>query len=101
MSHELDQELQSEFLEEIYAEEYVDDLGLDEFLSQGIDPVSPTYAKPGSEEKVLVLSARYAAGMPLWHNGDCYDHGPGAAAGLFGEDPELGDDELEEVEIDE
>jgi hypothetical protein len=24
----------------------------------------------------MMLSARYAAGMPLWHDGDCYDHGP-------------------------
>jgi hypothetical protein len=23
-----------------------------------------------------MLSARYAAGLPLWHDRDCYDHGP-------------------------
>ncbi|MBS0265151.1 MAG: hypothetical protein JSS02_24680, partial [Planctomycetes bacterium] len=35
-----------------------------------------TKAKPGTEEKVLMLSARYAAGLPLWNERDCYDHGP-------------------------
>lgn len=47
-----------------------------DFDALGIDPVSPTGAKPGSEQKVLMLAARYAAGVPLWHNEDCYDHGP-------------------------
>lgn len=47
-----------------------------DFAALGIDPVSPTHAKPGSEDKVRVLAARYAAGLPLWHNNDCYDHGP-------------------------
>jgi len=42
----------------------------------GVDPRSPTTAKPGSPEKVATLAARYAAGLPLWHNADCYDHGP-------------------------
>lgn len=45
----------------------------------GIDPGGPTEAKPGSEEKVCTLAARYAAGLPLWHNGDCVDHGPETA----------------------
>jgi hypothetical protein len=49
---------------------------LDEFIALGINPSSPTTARPGSEEKVMMLSARYAAGMPLWHEEDCYDHGP-------------------------
>lgn len=49
---------------------------LDDFAAMGIDPETPTSARPGSEEKVLMLSARYAAGLPLWHNEDCYDHGP-------------------------
>ncbi len=40
-------------------------------------PLKPTEAKPGSEDKVRMLSARYAAGVPLWHGADCYDHGPG------------------------
>jgi hypothetical protein len=47
-----------------------------EFRARGVDPVSPTVAKPGSEAKVLMLAARYAAGLPLWHDCDCYDHGP-------------------------
>jgi hypothetical protein len=47
-----------------------------DFASEGVDPALPTKAKPGSEEKVLMLSARYAAGLPLWHHGDCMDHGP-------------------------
>lgn len=50
-----------------------------DFEALGIDPAAPTTAKPGSEEKVLMLAARYAAGVPLWHNRDCYDHGPGEA----------------------
>jgi hypothetical protein len=48
-----------------------------DFEALGIDPNKPTAAKPGSEEKVLMLAARYAAGIPLWHDSDCYDHGPG------------------------
>ena len=48
----------------------------EDFAALGIDPYRPTRAKPGSEAKVLMLSARYAAGLPLWHNEDCYEHGP-------------------------
>lgn len=48
------------------------------FEQLGIDPGDATEAKPGSEEKVCTLAARYAAGLPLWHNGDCVDHGPEA-----------------------
>jgi hypothetical protein len=51
-------------------------LDIEEFLAMGINPVKSTKAKPGTEEKVLMLSARYAAGLPLWHDRDCYDHGP-------------------------
>jgi hypothetical protein len=51
-----------------------------EFRARGVDPVSPTAAKPGSEAKVLMLAARYAAGLPLWHDKDCYDHAPHADA---------------------
>ena len=54
-----------------------------DFESLGIDPGEPTVAKPGSEEKVLMLAARYAAGVPLWHENDCYDHSPGAMARLI------------------
>ena len=42
----------------------------------GLDPVQATPAKPGSEEKVQMLSARYDLGLPLWHDGDCDEHGP-------------------------
>ena len=44
--------------------------------SLGIDPVNPTESKPGSVDKVRTLAARYAAGLPLWHKEDCYDHAP-------------------------
>ena len=54
-----------------------------DFDSMGIDPGGPTVAKPGSEEKVLMLAARYAAGVPLWHENDCYDHSPGASPRLI------------------
>lgn len=47
-----------------------------DFAAIGVEPSEPTKAKPGSEEKVLMLAARYAAGLPLWHNDDCTDHGP-------------------------
>jgi len=47
------------------------------FDDLGIALGDPTEAKPGSEEKVVMLAARYNAGLPLWHNEDCVDHGPG------------------------
>ncbi len=56
--------------------------GYDEYFQKlsfedlGIDPQIPTEAKPGSDDKVVMLAARYAAGLPLWHNSDRYDHGP-------------------------
>lgn len=53
-----------------------------------VDPCDSTEAKPGSVDKVMMLAARYAAGLPLWHDSDCYDHGPDA----FPED----DDELDD-----
>lgn len=48
----------------------------EDFKALGISPGDPTGAKPGSEAKVKMLAARYAAGLPLWHDSDCYDHGP-------------------------
>jgi len=48
----------------------------DDFAASGIDPAKSTGAKPGTEEKVLMLSARYAAGLSLWHSCDRSDHGP-------------------------
>ena len=49
----------------------------DAYLYSQSGPLLPTEAKPGSEDKVRMLSSRYAAGVPLWHDSDCYDHGPG------------------------
>jgi hypothetical protein len=48
----------------------------EDFEALGINPGAPTPAKPGSEDKVSMLAARYSAGLPLWHTEDCYDHGP-------------------------
>lgn len=48
-----------------------------DFANLDVNPDEPTEAKPGSEEKVVMLAARYNAGLPLWHNEDCVDHGPG------------------------
>jgi hypothetical protein len=60
-----------------YSAEFSDKFEEIDFEALGIDPSGPTAAKPGTEEKVLMLAARYAAGVPLWHGSDCYDHGPG------------------------
>lgn len=60
-----------------YSSEFSDKFEEIDFGALGIDPSEPTAAKPGTEEKVLMLAARYAAGVPLWHGSDCYDHGPG------------------------
>jgi hypothetical protein len=69
----------------------------DELVLTGIDPLIPTEAKPGSEEKVKMLAARYAAGIPLWHNGDCYDHGPPQSE--FSGGDEFHVEEEEELEL--
>jgi hypothetical protein len=55
----------------------------EDFIALGINPAQPTNAKPGSDDKVLMLAARYAAGLPLWHDSDRYDHGPGEPALQF------------------
>lgn len=73
------------------AEFYDDDTVLDD-----VNPLDPTGAKPGSETKVQMLAARYAAGVPLWHDSDCYDHGPGGTALLDDASGELLDDVDEE-----
>lgn len=57
---------------------FIDDLDL-----SNVDPLNPTGAKPGSEDKVKMLAARYAAGVPLWHDEDCYDHGPSESLESF------------------
>ncbi len=54
------------------------DRGIGRYVSSvlslfSIDPLQPTNAKPGSPKKVMVLSARYAAGLSLWHEGDNVD----------------------------
>lgn len=58
---------------------------MSETLDEGTALI-PTEAKPGSEDKVKMLSARYAAGVPLWHDEDCYDHGPGNMGNDFDSD---------------
>lgn len=73
---------------ELAMDEAEGEFELEDFQALGIDPLSPTGAKPGSEEKVRVLTARYAAGvMDLWHPLDCYDHNP------------QGSDEVQEFDI--
>jgi len=47
-----------------------------DFRALGLNPSAATEAKPGSDDKVVMLAARYAAGLPLWHNNDRYDHSP-------------------------
>ncbi len=54
-----------------------------DFESLGIDPGGPTTGKPGSEEKILMLAARYAAGIPLWNNHDA-GHGKTDEEDLYG-----------------
>ena len=56
-------------------------------------PLQPTEAKPGSEDKVRMLSARDAAGVPLWHDADCYDHGPGEVNAFDDADVGLDDED--------
>ena len=59
---------------------------IEEFDFSNVDPLNPTGAKPGSEDKVRMLAARYAAGVPLWHDEDCYDHGPAESLESFPSD---------------
>jgi hypothetical protein len=55
-------------------EVYHDPVDEENLLALGINPLEPTLARPGSEDKVQMLAARYAAGLPLWHEEDCRDH---------------------------
>jgi hypothetical protein len=77
---------------------------IEEYLAMGINPQKSTKARPGTEEKVLMLSARYAAGLPLWHDSDCYEHGPherdlmGTPAPAPAPQPVLLDEEEEDLE---
>ena len=64
-------------------EDFAGDYGAfeeEDFAAMGVNPFQATAAKPGSEDKVMMLAARYAAGLPLWNDEDCYDHGPEEAA---------------------
>lgn len=79
---------------EIHWDDEGNELSLEDISN--MDATSPTTAKPGSEDKVRMLAARYAAGIPLWHEEDCYDHGPSEAFS-DSEDSEFGE-ELGEVE---
>lgn len=45
-------------------------LDLSKFLGRADTTGGPTNARPGSPEKIRVLAARAANGVPLWHPGD-------------------------------
>jgi hypothetical protein len=55
---------------------------LEEIQADGVHPDAPTEAKPGTEDKVRLLSARYEAGLPLWNDEDRLDHGPDERGGI-------------------
>lgn len=82
MTAAFDVETNLELTESGIAQDYSSYGGYDAFFEEmdyealDVDPQIPTDAKPGSDDKVLMLTARYAAGLPLWHNSDRYDHGP-------------------------
>lgn len=80
----------TEVLEDDFGTDYEESFEDFDYTALGIDPITPTAAKPGSEDKVRVLAARYAAGLPLWHDEDCYDHGP---RGSLVEEDELVEEE--------
>ena len=50
-----------------------------EYDDVDVDPSNFTRARPESKEKVRMIAARCASGLPLWHHSDCSDHG---SAGL-------------------
>jgi hypothetical protein len=80
-----------------YEEEQDTEYVLEEEFDFGdVDPLNPTGAKPGSEDKVRMLAARYAAGVPLWHDEDCNDHGPSEALANFPAANGAGHDELDD-----
>lgn len=76
--------------------EFEEDLSFD-FSS--MNPLTPTQAKPGSLDKVKMLAARYAAGVPLWHDEDCYDHGPVGAEVGSGDASDFLEEEEEEEDF--
>lgn len=55
---------------------------IEDFIAEGVDPCAATQAKPGTEDKVRMLAARYEAGLPLWNHDDCLDHGPQDGGGI-------------------
>jgi hypothetical protein len=73
----------------------------EDFKALGIDPSTATHAKPGSDEKVIMLAARYSAGLPLWHGEDRYDHGPGGGSSNVDLSHLMlrGDGELDSVDV--
>lgn len=76
LSYDVDPDLGLAIGTELSLDEAEGAYEIGDFSAMGIDPLSPTGAKPGSEEKVRVLAARYAAGVPLWNDADNLDHGP-------------------------
>lgn len=77
-SLEVDPSLETESGTQVknFGEVYANLFEEEDFIALGIIPSSPTGAKPGSGDKVMMLAARYASGLPLWHDSDCYDHSP-------------------------
>ncbi|MEX1112572.1 MAG: hypothetical protein WEC84_03860 [Candidatus Andersenbacteria bacterium] len=49
---------------------------IDDFIALGIDPRKPAEGKPGDVFKVLVLAARYVAGLELWRADDATFEAP-------------------------
>jgi hypothetical protein len=74
MEHRHDDVLRSNSMQRI-GEFRTPDPRFEEFFNAGLDPMKSTPARPGTEEKVLMLSARYAAGVALWNSRDRCDHG--------------------------
>jgi hypothetical protein len=75
-SFEVDPDLDLAVGTELSFDDEAQEFGDEAVSLAGVNPKAPTEAKPGSEDKVRMLAARYAAGVPLWHDSDCYDHGP-------------------------
>jgi hypothetical protein len=101
-SYTADADLGLESLAEIEGYEFLSDLDVgfeEELRALGVDPSTPTAAKPGSEEKVMMLAARYAAGLPLWHHDDCYDHGPNSVGNLIVDDEIADESESEAFDV--
>ena len=78
MARDVDEDIDDEVIDDLDydLDETEASYDLEELKAMGINPFRATHARPGSDEKVMMLSARYAAGLPLWHDSDCYDHGP-------------------------